>query len=267
MNQPDLLNVPTSYKYEVWNCGGGTQSCAIGALIIQGKLPKPDIAVIADTGREVRSTWDYLDNVLNPALSKFGVHVIRVKAEDWGYAGKSFVGSGELLPPVYTTENGSLGKMSNFCNRWWKQDVVQRWLSSQGITNKDVRKWIGFSFDEQRRYLRMMEGEEYKAGKIYLPLVELRLRRAQSIEVVLSMGWPPPPRSRCYMCPNQQDEEWLDLKENQPGEFLKAVHAQTEITAIDPNAWLHKSALPLEQVQFSRDEKTERACDSGLCMI
>lgn len=52
----------------IWNSGGGTQSAAIAALIVTGKLPKPDLAVIADTGRERSSTWDYLDRHIAPAL-------------------------------------------------------------------------------------------------------------------------------------------------------------------------------------------------------
>ena len=36
----------------IWNYGGGAQSCAIAVLILQGRLPKPDFAVIADTGRK-----------------------------------------------------------------------------------------------------------------------------------------------------------------------------------------------------------------------
>lgn len=31
-----------SPTFQVWMCGGGTQSVAIAALIVQGKLPKPD---------------------------------------------------------------------------------------------------------------------------------------------------------------------------------------------------------------------------------
>ena len=66
-----------------WKCGGGTQSAAIGALIIMGKLPKPELAAIVDTGREVKSTWEYYDNVLYPKLKAFGVEIHRVKASNY----------------------------------------------------------------------------------------------------------------------------------------------------------------------------------------
>ena len=41
---------------EIWSCGGGTQSGAIAVLIGQGKLPKPDLCFMTDTGREKSST-------------------------------------------------------------------------------------------------------------------------------------------------------------------------------------------------------------------
>jgi hypothetical protein len=44
----------------VWSYGGGKQSVAIAALIVQGKLPKPDLIVMADTdanGHLLGATW------------------------------------------------------------------------------------------------------------------------------------------------------------------------------------------------------------------
>ena len=66
---------------QLFSSGGGTQSCAIAALIVQGKLPKPDLCVIADTGYENDRTWEYLDAVVRPALVAIGVEVHRVYAD------------------------------------------------------------------------------------------------------------------------------------------------------------------------------------------
>lgn len=254
---------------QVWHCGGGTQSCAIAALIIEGVLPKPDYSLIADTGREAGTTWSYLDLVLRPALSKVGVEIWRVKAADLGYAKEAlFTEKGELLPPMFTTESGATGKLTNFCNRWWKQDSMQRHMSSKGLTRSKYRSWIGFSFDEQKRYFRMMEGEDYKRGLYWFPLVEKRLRRHESIEIVKAMGWPDPPRSRCWMCPNQSDNEWREIKENSPAEFAAAIAVEKEIQARDPNAWLHKSCVPIGEVDFTAPaDLFNRACDSGDCFV
>lgn len=254
----------------IWMCGGGTQSCAIAALIIRGVLPKPDFSIIADTGREAQTTWSYLDSVIRPDLAKIGINIERVKTEEWGRVGTDlFAKTEDLFIPAFTNQTGRIGKLSAFCNARWKIEPVLRYMSTvHGLTRSKFRSWIGFSFDETRRYFRMMEGEEYKKGLIWFPLVEKRLLRHQSIEIVKKMGWPPPPRSRCWMCPNQSDSEWLDLKNNSPLEFQEAVKLEVEIQKRDPHAWLHSSCEPLNTVNFSQPEDLfNRACDSGACFI
>ncbi len=54
----------------VMSYGGGKQTVAMVTLVLEGKLPKPDLIVFADTSREVKTTWDYLEQVVQPALSK-----------------------------------------------------------------------------------------------------------------------------------------------------------------------------------------------------
>lgn len=67
----------------MWSCGGGKQSAAIGALIVSGKLEKPDLALIVDTGREKSTTWQYYDTVLKPALASIGVDIVRVHKDKY----------------------------------------------------------------------------------------------------------------------------------------------------------------------------------------
>ena len=48
--------------------GGGKQTATIITLILDGQLPKPGLIVFADTGREVQTTWDYQNQMVQPAL-------------------------------------------------------------------------------------------------------------------------------------------------------------------------------------------------------
>lgn len=257
VEQPFLLDVPRTFT-EVWNCGGGRQSAAILALIIKGHLPKPHIAAIADTGRENSSTWKYLDQVLRPAAKAFGIEIIRIPKEKYATVDLWGGADGEtLLIPAFTTENGEVGKLPNFCSNEWKTRVVARWLSELGITN--VRRWLGFSVDEPTRYLKKV-GDDY----IRLPLVDLKVTKSGCFELVREMGWPAPVHSSCWMCPNKSDDEWIDQKTNHPEDFKKAAEFQREIQKRDPHAWLHESCKPLEEVKFVPSD-TPRACDSGNC--
>ena len=39
--------------------GGGRQTVAMGVLAVKGEIEKPSMIIMADTGREATSTWDY----------------------------------------------------------------------------------------------------------------------------------------------------------------------------------------------------------------
>lgn len=54
---------------KIFSYGGGRNSVAATVLIAQGRLPVPDYVVIADTGREAQSTWDYLEDIARPLLA------------------------------------------------------------------------------------------------------------------------------------------------------------------------------------------------------
>ncbi len=246
-----------SPSVEVFSTGGGTQSTCISALIIQGKLPQPDYSCIADTGREKQSTWDYLREVIQPALP-FKIHIIPksefATVDLWGGKdGKS------LLIPAYTNESGKIGKMDNFCSNEWKVRVCERWLSKRAVSS--FQSWIGFSLDEPRRWIKMKKS---KGDYLFLPLVDaVPTTSQQAVEMVERMGWPTPKHSSCWMCPNMGDVEWSELS---PEELEQACVLDEQIREIDPNAFLHSSCIPLREVKFILKEQV-RPCESGVCFV
>jgi 3'-phosphoadenosine 5'-phosphosulfate sulfotransferase (PAPS reductase)/FAD synthetase len=260
---------------EIFSHGGGTQSAAITALIVQGKLPKPDFVCIVDTERERRTTWEYLDAVIRPALRTVGLEVHRIRNAEWasipahGLDWMSHNMNTLLLPAFTNQTGGDVGKLSGFCSMRWKVETKNRYLREVlGVPTNRQRNWIGFSLDESRRAIRMMKGEDYQAGLIRFPLIhDVPLRRQQAIREVEKMGWPTPPRSACWMCPNQADNEWRELKDGSPEEFAAACALEKEVQAIDPFAWFHESCVPIGEVDFTQPEDlfTDRACSSGGC--
>lgn len=249
---------------EVWNCGGGTQSIAIAVLIIQRKLPAPDFSLIVDTGREKRSTWEYYDNTLSPALREVGIILKRVSKKDfatvdlWSKNGQSCE-----LPAFTTQTEGEIGKMSNFCSHEWKTRVAHRYLRSLGVGQ--YRKRLGFSTDEPRRYAKKLNDLAFR-----IPLVQdIPMNRQECVDLVKSVGWPEPPRSSCWMCPNHHDKDWQHLKENSPEEFAAAVRLEKELQQKDPFIWLHVDGIPLDQVDFQKPPKDKKRpasqCASGEC--
>ncbi|RMD61168.1 hypothetical protein D6833_08615 [Candidatus Parcubacteria bacterium] len=242
----------------VWSYGGGTQSAAIAALVKMGELPMPDLIVMADTGREVSETWEYLNNIIRPA--GFNVHIVTQEYARHGITSRS----GRILIPAYTRRSGKVGKLPTFCSNEWKQRPIRRWLREQGIDDCDV--WLGISMDEVER----MKPSGLKWYRHVYPLIELcPTYRRECYEIVAKMGWPPPPKSRCWMCPNMSPQNWRDLKVRYPEDFEKAVAFEKEIREIDNDMYLHPAAIPLPQAveQSERQAYLFDGCDSGYCFV
>lgn len=235
--------------------GGGRQTAAICELIRQEKLPRPDRIVIADTGREKQSTWDYLDEIMQPRMAAIGLP-IEVAPRSLAYV-DLYAHNGDLLVPVYT----KTGKLPAFCSNEWKQRVIQRYVK------QPFTAWIGFALDEQKRV-------KSEAGRRY-PLIDAMLTKADCIRVITDAGLPLPPPSSCFMCPNMRDAEWLAVKQEYPQQWLEAIRLDAELRDEDMDrggsgVWLHHSRVPLDQVVFDTNDDSRhnaRQCGLGLCYV
>lgn len=251
------MSKPTVLMY-----GGGRQSIATIILILQEKLPMPDFIVIADTGREKQGTWDYLDKFVQPNFPKV-IH--RVSKEDFATVDlyrETKAGYKYLLIPAFTKEqNGNTGKLETYCSNEWKLRVCDRFLKKE-IGIKDWISWIGFSSDEPKRFNAKRRS---MGDSVWFPLVDgFPLTKQGCVDLVLSFGWPMPRHSACWMCPLQDDGNWLD---NTPEDQLKAQQLEAEIQKIDPNIFLHRSLVSLSDVIFDVSKQAKEPCDSGVCML
>lgn len=233
-----LPSAGEAMRTQVWSSGGGTQSAAIAALICKGELC-PDVSVIVDTEREVKQTWDYYDAVLVPELAKVGVTLHRVPKSK--YATVDLYGGADgnsLLIPAFTDQSGEVGKLPTYCSNEWKERVVQRFCREMFPASTAFDIWLGISRDE---FHRMRVGHTGKWGYRH-PLIEgaRQMSRNDCYSLVKSMGWPQPPKSRCYMCPNQTKAEWDDLE---PADAAKAEEFQRLIQERDPNVHLRDARL------------------------
>ena len=244
-------------RTQVWSFGGGVQSAGIAVLVREGVLPKPDLAVIANTGRERQETWDYLKNVIQPYLDHIG---LTIQVADHATAGVDlYANNGDLLIPAFTVA----GRLPTFCSGSWKRDVVERWMRKQGVKEADV--WIGFSTDEIRRC-----GKAHREwAQPRYPLIEKRLSRRSCLALVEKSGLPEPPRSRCFMCPHQNAEEWRQVRSN-PEEWAAAVALDEKIRNADERGglFLHHSRVPLALADLGTegdDMPLFRKCQDAGC--
>ncbi len=224
---------------QVWSCGGGTQSGAVGALIGAGNLPVPDLCFMIDTGREKSGTWPFVDGFIRPQLGRVGLELNVIKAESFASIAL-FSAGGDVLLPGFTSQNGTGGKLPGYCSGRWKTDVGERYLRSMGVVT--ATSWIGISLDEMQRVRR----QHRKWLTLWYPLIfGVRMTRANCIDLIRVNGWDGPiPHSACKMCPNMHDEEWLDMQLNWPADFAEAVQMEHDIQLRDPHFWMHPSCRP-----------------------
>jgi hypothetical protein len=245
---------------QVWSCGGGTQSAAIACLICEGKLPKPDHALMVDTEREKSSTWRYVFGTIKPRLAEVGVDLIVIPKSEYATVDLYSLKSHDLLIPAYTSTGG---KLSTFCSNEWKQRVINRWLRDNGVGLHDAVQWIGFSVNEVGRV---------RAGKFRYPLIlEFPMDRVQCAQYVVSRGWQEPPEggSACWMCPQMSHRQWLMMREHEPEDFARAVTFDVEIRLQDPDVFVHRSGKPLTEIDDYTDDQQGSlfGCNSGHCMV
>jgi hypothetical protein len=253
----------------VWSNGGGTQSAAIAGLIVKGLLPRPDFVGIADTEREDRLVWEYQDSVIIPALRKVGVevHVIPKSAysnEDIWQERENTKLPRVLLPVFVDTQSDGGGRLTTVCSQEWKQKVIRRWLRDQGV--KECTVWLGMSLDEVHR----MKDSGLDWYEHHWPLIyDVPMRKGECIRFVTDeMGWPEPPGSSCWMCPNHTDGKWRRMQRLTPDQFEKACTFDEEMRVRRPDFFLHRSLKPLRQLSFEDSQSSwldDGSCSTGYC--
>lgn len=229
----------------VWSCGGGVDSTAIAALIVNGVLPKPDIAVIVDVGWEKRTTWEYANAVTIPRLKAIGLELQIIRTTDFR-SNWFFDSHGSCAIPAYRrSPDGTIVKFNTQCSSPWKLRVVKQWLRQQGV--ESVENWVGIAADESHR----ARGTDEAWFQCRYPLIELNFAREDCQYYLAEHGWPRAIRSSCVMCPQMSDREWIDLKTREPEEWQRAVALEQRIRQVDPGIYLHRSGLPLEEAELN----------------
>jgi hypothetical protein len=244
-----------------WSYGGGWQSVAIGVLVGEGALPVPDLAGIADTGREVGSTWDYLHDVMQPYLDR-KVPGLKIEVVPHTLSRVDLYDrTGLTLMPAYTAE----GRLPSFCSGEWKRDVMMRWLRLKGV--KECEQWIGYSIDELHR---VPKKDRRGWCRLAFPLIDRFINRVMCRAVIEGAGLPVPKKSRCWMCPHQTAAEWQEVKAD-PGQWAAAVALDRQVRERDPEQkglYLYSGRVPLDIADFTKGDglaPPARPCESGHC--
>jgi hypothetical protein len=233
----------------------------------QGRLPRPDRIVIADTGYEFKKTWEYAEQSIAPLMAEIGLK-IEVAPHSLSKV-DLYSTKGDVLIPAYDAtkvdEHGNHAKLPTFCSNEWKTRVVRRYIGGAEANPGGVVMWLGMSIEEL--------GRVKKSGldwcKNHWPLIlDIPKTRGECRDLIIASGLPLPIKSRCKMCPHQGDDEWIEVQQ-EPQEWKEAIEVDERIYA-SHQLRLHKSGQALSTVKFipraEQDGGLFAACDtSGSC--
>ncbi len=291
MSDPELVRDRTKLRgrapFRSLNLGAGVQSTVLALMADSGEygLPKPDVAIFADTGWEPPEVYEHLEWL----KSQLSFEVVTVRAGDIRSNllsgvrpnGKPYLG----IPAHLVNSDGTKGVSKRQCTDDYKIRPIQAWLRDRlGLEHgkrapKDVQveMWLGISADESMR--QKASRDEWITRRY--PLIEQGFTRYQLLTWFMER-YPGRylPRSSCIGCPYKSDSEWKRLAESDPASFQQAVEVDSAlradpvvsgaITAKGGRAYLHRSRKPLEAVDFSAarnyDDVMAEECD-GLCGV
>ena len=265
--------------YCIFSFGGGVQSSAIYLMLIyeprrlldaMGELPNK--VFFADTGAELKSTYDCLAHMQSFKSNAFEIEVVN----NGSILESTFADSGNSKASYpFFIKNGQTGKVGisqRRCTTDYKikaiQKATRKAFNLTGLHLRDgfVSNWLGISLDEAHR---MKDNPDKWMLKRY-PLIELEMTRDDCLDYCSRYDWKPI-KSRCYFCPYQSDANWLELKRNSPEAFELACkedeRVRDKFLRDGSKGYLHKSCKPLRDVAFKGEDGGFGNDCQGLCGV
>lgn len=293
----------------VLSLGGGTQSCALALMSAAGELPRLDAIVFADTQGESPETYAYLWYLAGRmAEAEIPLYVATAGSLEAALLSSTPTSHNPTPPAHVLNPDGTNGRIGQYrCSYHYKRAVVGRVVKKlcggRGAWKRaTVEQWIGFSLDEMGR---MKPADACRCGhnrtvtknritkRIHSadgcarcactgfdpwqvnrwPLIEMRMRREDTIAWFAANGHPTPPRSSCWFCPNSGQDRWQALKATHPDLWERACLLDETIrngggfnargnTAFAGRMYLHGSLEPLRTADLRT--RAEVLADAGV---
>jgi hypothetical protein len=267
--QPQVLT-GTTPDLVALSLGAGVQSTTLALLAAEGTLPKPDVAIFADTGWEPAAVYRHLDR-LETVLADAGITLHRVSAgnlrNDLITPSRRFA----TIPYYVANPDGTDGMGRRQCTKEYKLAPINRKVRELlGASPPDFRRvprgrlceqWIGFSTDEIHR---VSDKHRVSYLNARYPLLDLGMSRKDCIRWLAARGWGDTVKSACIGCPYHGNRAWRDMRDNRPDEWADAVELDKAIRKggargepLHGEAYLHRSRVPLDQAPIDRVTRRE----------
>jgi 3'-phosphoadenosine 5'-phosphosulfate sulfotransferase (PAPS reductase)/FAD synthetase len=265
--------------FHVLNLGAGVQSTAVFLLSIRQDepehVPKFDYAVFADTQEEPRRVYEHIERLKKMEGAPTILFDTNGKLGDNLIHGSDATGKRFASIPMFLKVEGQEkeGRTRRQCTRDYKINPIERAIRRQILGLKhgqradptiDLFQYICLSVDEPRRVARTKErfaGTKWTSPRF--PLFDMGWSRSDC-KAYIDEVWPNAEvvRSSCVFCPYHSNEEWRDLKENDPEGWARAIEIDAAIRApgsrcnqgLASTGYLHRSCVPLAEADIDEPQ-------------
>jgi hypothetical protein len=255
--------------------GAGVQSTTLLLLAAEGRLPRLDGAIFADTGWEPAAVYEHLDRIDREVAQPAGIPIYRVSVGNIRNDALDPEHRFASMPLFIKNPDGGDGMTRRQCTSEYKLKPIKaqaRQLLGYPHPRPVPRgvyaeQWVGISRDEF--------GRAKDSGIQYLrsawPLLDMDgaadgregWTRDDCIRYLRANDWASTPKSACIGCPFHGNAQWRRLRDEQPTEWADAVDFDRSIRAGNARgnangkpllgeAYLHRSRLPLDQAPIDR---------------
>lgn len=244
--------------------GAGTQSTAMLILCGEGKLPKPELVLFADTGSETLATYAHVETWAKPFCESHGIPFELVQSD-----------KGKLHEFYLKQQNIPMIGIAK-CTVDFKVRPIRRRLRE--IVGKQngkvlVECSLGITTDEETR---RQAGDVKWVKNVFPFLDDLKMSREDCISLLTDRGVDVG-KSGCWLCPYQKKRSWLKLKIERPElfDFAASMEEAVEERLAKTGRRLHVGFMGekvrLRSLQQIPDlwsfEERESECSSGACFI
>jgi hypothetical protein len=270
----------TTPTLRILSLGAGVQSTTVLLLAAEGRLPKLDAAIFADTGWEPVAVYAHFDRLVREVAQPAGIPVYRVSEGNIRADALDPEHRFASMPLFVKNPGGGDGMTRRQCTSEYKLKPIKRKVRQllgyphprpvpRGMF---AEQWIGISRDEIDRAKDSGIGYLHSA----FPLLDMDgaadgregWTRDDCQRYLNASGWASTPKSACIGCPFHGNRQWRDLRDNHPAEWDDAVDFDAAIrrgnargNARGQNllgeAYLHRSRLPLDQAPIDRVTRRE----------
>jgi len=274
-------------RMRVHNLGAGVQSTTQLILAAEGRIPRPDVAIFADTGWEPAKVYQHLDRVEREVATPAGIPIVRVSVGNIRADALDPAHRFASMPLYVRNPNGSRGIGRRQCTAEYKirpiQEKIRLLLGAKVKANgrpgrvkmdRTVTAAIGISRDEVIR----AKDSRVRYTQHEFPLLDLTgaadgregWTRSDCRRFLRTRGFGDTPKSACIGCPFRRNAGWRHMRDTDPTSWADAVdfdrqirtgypHATAVGTELEGRYYLHESRQPLDQAPIGHVTRAEWA--------